>query len=263
MALYSAVENAEPFGTVFDGFVGAWIVLAVIVFFVLLWTRAPYGRHRRAGWGPELSARLGWIVMETPSLLLMLGMFLSAGKFNNAALWVFATLWSIHYVHRSWIWPFRARIGHRTMPWSVVAMAFAFNLINAWINGEWIFHRSGAYGADWLRSPVFVVGVGLFLFGMALNIVSDTALMRLRAGGQRDYSIPRGGAFRWVSCPNYLGEILEWTGWAVATWCLPGAAFAIWTFANLAPRALAHHRWYRENHPDYPARRKALIPGLI
>ncbi len=247
----------------FDEFVAAWIILAVIVFFVLLYTRAPYGRHRRAGWGPEFSARLGWIVMETPSLLLMVGMFVSAGEFDNAVLWVFVTLWSIHYVHRSWIWPFRARIGHRRMPWSVVAMALAFNVINAWINGEWLFHRSTAYGANWLWSPLFVVGLGLFLFGMTLNIASDTVLMRLRAGDQREYSIPRGGAFRWISCPNYLGEILEWIGWAIATWCLPGAAFAIWTVANLAPRALAHHRWYRENHPDYPPQRKALIPGLM
>jgi 3-oxo-5-alpha-steroid 4-dehydrogenase 1 len=33
--------------------------------------------------------------------------------------------------------------------------------------------------------------------------------------------------------------------------------------ANLVPRARAHHRWYRERFPDYPARRKALVPGLF
>ncbi|MEJ2006114.1 MAG: methyltransferase, partial [Cyclobacteriaceae bacterium] len=71
---------------------------------------------------------------------------------------------------------------------------------------------------------------------------------------------PEGGLFRWVSCPHYFGEILEWSGWAVLTWSLPGFAFALFTFANLAPRAIAHHRWYKEKYENYPANRKALIP---
>ena len=33
--------------------------------------------------------------------------------------------------------------------------------------------------------------------------------------------------------------------------------------ANLVPRALATHRWYRERFPDYPQDRKALIPFVL
>jgi len=80
--------------------------------------------------------------------------------------------------------------------------------------------------------------------------------------GETGYKIPHGGLFERVSCPNYLGEIIEWSGWALATWCLPGLSFAVWTFANLAPRARAHHRWYRAKFPEYPEERKALIPGV-
>ena len=32
---------------------------------------------------------------------------------------------------------------------------------------------------------------------------------------------------------NYFGELLEWTGFAVASWSWAGAVFAWWTFANL------------------------------
>ena len=64
--------------------------------------------------------------------------------------------------------------------------------------------------------------------------------------------MPRGGFFRWVSCPNYLGEMLQWSGFALATWSLPGLSFALWTVANLLPRAVAHHRWYRREFADYP-----------
>ena len=62
---------------------------------------------------------------------------------------------------------------------------------------------------------------------------------------------------------NYYGELLEWTGWAIATWSLAGASFAIWTFANLVPRALASHKWYIRQFPEYPKNRKAVIPYLL
>ena len=96
-----------------------------------------------------------------------------------------------------------------------------------------------------------------------MNLHADTCLIRLRGDGTGGYKIPHGGAYRWVSCPNYLGEILEWIGFAVATWSLTGAAFAVWTIANLFPRARDHHRWYQERFPDYPVERKALIPRLF
>ena len=59
------------------------------------------------------------------------------------------------------------------------------------------------------------------------------------------------------------GEIIEWIGWAILTWSLSGFVFAIWTIANLVPRAFTHHKWYQENFSDYPKNRKAIIPGII
>jgi 3-oxo-5-alpha-steroid 4-dehydrogenase 1 len=69
--------------------------------------------------------------------------------------------------------------------------------------------------------------------------------------------------FRYVSSANYTGEIILWCGWAMMSWTLAGLTFAIFTISNLAPRALSHHRWYRDTFPDYPKDRKALIPGLL
>jgi len=39
--------------------------------------------------------------------------------------------------------------------------------------------------------------------------------------------------------------------------------FLIWVIANLFPRALSHHKWYKEKFSDYPKNRKAIIPGII
>ena len=92
---------------------------------------------------------------------------------------------------------------------------------------------------------------------------SDRVLINLRKPGETGYKIPVGGGYRWVTAPNYLGEILEWTGWAILTWSTAGLSFAVFTMANLAPRAFSNHTWYRENFPDYPPERKALIPYLF
>ena len=51
-----------------------------------------------------------------------------------------------------------------------------------------------------------------------------------------------GGLFEYVSCGNFLGEIIEWTGFAIASWSSVSFAFAFFTICNLAPRAYSHHR---------------------
>jgi len=40
-------------------------------------------------------------------------------------------------------------------------------------------------------------------------------------------------------------------------------SFFIWTFINLVPRALSHHKWYHHKFSDYPKERKAIIPKII
>ncbi|WP_419163509.1 3-oxo-5-alpha-steroid 4-dehydrogenase [Candidatus Palauibacter sp.] len=133
------------------------------------------------------------------------------------------------------------------------------------INARFI-SELGDYGLQWLADPRFLAGVGVFAAGFVLNIHSDNILLRLRKSGEADgdgYSIPRGGAFRYVSCPNYLGELLEWGGWALATWSPGGLAFFTYTAANLIPRALGNHQWYRERFEGYPPNRKAVMPGFL
>ena len=82
----------------------------------------------------------------------------------------------------------------------------------------------------------------LFMAGMAVNLHSDHIIRNLRKPGDTRHYIPRGGMFRYVSSANYFGELLEWTGFAVASWSWAGAVFAWWTFANLAPRAASLYK---------------------
>jgi hypothetical protein len=43
-----------------------------------------------------------------------------------------------------------------------------------------------------------------------------------RRPGETGYKIPHGGLFRLVTGANFLGEIIEWGGWALAQCSLPG-----------------------------------------
>jgi 3-oxo-5-alpha-steroid 4-dehydrogenase 1 len=56
--------------------------------------------------------------------------------------------------------------------------------------------------------------------------------------------------FRYVTSANYLGEFTEWVGYAILTWSAAGAVFALWTFANLAPRAVKLHERYCDEFGD-------------
>ena len=239
-----------------------WLTLAVIVFLILIFVKAPYGRHKTKGWGVEISAKKGWIIMESiPAVLLTV--ILAIGHNRDLVVLFFWAIWTGHYVNRAWAWPNRAKLEQKVMPLSVVIFAVIFNTVNCLINGIWLFDLSGGYELSWLTDPRFIFGVVIFFFGMILNIKSDDILFSLRDDGSTGYKIPTGGLFEKVSSPNYLGEIIEWIGFAIATWSLAGFTFAIWTFCNLAPRAFAHHRWYKEEFSDYPEDRKALIPFVI
>ncbi len=241
----------------------AWLELALAVptFVALAVVPAPYGRHARAGWGPSVPARPGWMAMESPASLFFAAVYAAGAHRADLVPLVLLALWQAHYVNRAFLYPLRLRPGSR-LPLSVAVLAVAFNLLNGWVNARWI-SEIGRYPAPWLADPRFLAGAALLAAGFAINVSSDRVLRKLRAPGETGYRIPRGGAFDLVSCPNYLGEIVEWTGWAVATWSLPGLAFAAYTFANLAPRALAHHRWYQERFPDYPRERRALVPFVL
>jgi protein-S-isoprenylcysteine O-methyltransferase Ste14 len=238
------------------------IALAVQAFVLLLLVNAPYGRFTRTGWGPTISTRRAWIIFESPAVVVFAAIYFAGDNALETVPLIFFSIWQFHYIVRALIFPFRLRETGKRIPAIIVAIAIIFNLLNAYINARWISHL-GNYPLTWIASTPFLAGVMLFFVGWFINQHADLTLHRLRNPGETHYSIPRGGLYKQVSCPNYLGEIIEWTGWAIMTWSLAGLAFAILTIANLVPRAVATHRWYRNQFPDYPKSRRAVIPYLL
>ena len=148
------------------------------------------------------------------------------------------------------------------MPLVIVCSAIFFNSINGSING-YFFGNIGSYAGDWFHAANFWIGIVLFMVGFIINQRSDHILLNLRKGEEQGYKIPFGGLFKWIACPNHFGEIIEWIGFAVMAWSLSAFSFAIWSAANLIPRAMSHHLWYRDHFKDYPKERKAVIPFVV
>jgi hypothetical protein len=247
----------------FNILVYIWIAIAILLFPVLLKITAPYGRHARNDWGPMISNRAGWMLMELPALIVF-GFFLLRGDaLGNRIIFIAFILWIAHYFHRSLIYPFRISSSRKKMPVIILVFAVFFNCINGFLNGYWFGILSPGYPNSWLKDPRFITGIILFILGFIINQYHDRILLSLRKNGVKGYQIPERGLFRFVSCPNFLGEILEWAGFALMTWCLPSLSFFLWTFVNLVPRALDHHRWYRQHFTNYPKNRKAVIPFLL
>ena len=249
--------------------------------------KAPYGRHDTAAvaWGPRMSAALGWMVMEAVSVWWFLWVYCaSAGDAAFAfadARSVLAVLWLVHYTYRSFIYPVRAygwptfAQGPQTptMPVLVAVLAAAFNTMNAFINGAWLGAHA-EYAQGHLTSREFAFGTAVWAAGLASNIACDEMMLAQRAEARRGeadrssrkskYIIPRGFLFELVSAPNYLSEIVEWTGFATASGSPAASAFVVYVCSNLVPRALDHHSWYLATFGTaYPKNRRAIIPFLL
>ena len=238
------------------------VVIAVAVFVSLFFVTAPYGRYFRGNTALSVHGRLGWIIMEAPASLIFAACFVMNSQMITGTLIVFLIMWEIHYVDRSLLYPITRRISAKPLPLAILAAGLIFNTMNAYLNSHYLIANSDIYSEMWLRDIRFVFGLSFFLIGFFVNRYSDHILYRIRRKFQNEYSIPYGGLYHWVSCPNYLGEILIWIGWAVATWSPVAAAFSLWTIANLAPRARSHHQWYQNNFDDYPNERRALLPWI-
>ena len=256
----------EIFSTsVYYGVVWTMIGLAVIVFLTLHFVTAGYGMMYDRRWGPTVGNRSGWILMEAPAWLAMLLLWIFSERGSEVAPAVMGGLFMLHYTQRTFVFPFLLK-GKGKMPLSIILMGVTFNTINAYMIGGWLFHVApvGLYTSEWLATPQFIIGTVIFFVGMGINIHSDHVIRSLRRPGDTRHYIPRRGMYHYVASGNYFGEFVEWCGYAVLTWSLGGLAFAIWTFANLAPRARSIHKRYIGEFGEEYARlgRKYLIPFI-
>ncbi|KAJ8246154.1 hypothetical protein GJAV_G00264230 [Gymnothorax javanicus] len=240
------------------------VMIVVGFMYLLIQTRrpTPYGRYATAlsAHCIMIPARMAWLIQELPSFLVPVALIWGSGSNFGTAHCLLSGTFCVHYFHRSFIYPLLTK--GRPFPLRTVIAAFIFCTANGYLQGHYILH-CGQYDASWLTDIRLPIGLTLFLLGMAINIHSDHILRNLRNPGEVTYKIPRGGMFEYVSSANYFGEIVEWYGFAIATWSLPALSFALLTMCFIGPRAYHHHRFYQEKFEGYPRSRKALVPFIF
>ncbi|RNF06713.1 3-oxo-5-alpha-steroid 4-dehydrogenase [Trypanosoma conorhini] len=282
------------------------LAMAVVTYLTLRLVRvAPYGRHAEGTFlGPTVPAPLSWALQECPTLLSVTyylfveypchSLGCSGGQWTRIALedtWGQAAravadglaslhlgllLFVIHYVHRSLLYPLLLRSG-TPVPIEITLAATLYCLLNGRLQLLANIRDSPAVPRLPLDSMshmmLFFVGSVVFFAGMWVNLFSDYHLLRLKEQPpKRTRKIPHGGLFEYVSCANFLGEIVEWGGYTLVVWSttaaskpeagLAACSFFLYVMANLLPRGQAHHAWYIKHFGDaYKAlRRRAVVP---
>lgn len=218
-------------------------LLGVVVFIVLQFVTPAYGMTFNSRWGMSVRSNLGWFIMESPVFFTMLMLYFISLYYHirpfNIVTFVMFVFFEFHYFQRSFVFPLLMR-GQSRMPITIIALGFLFNTTNAVMQGGWLFFFAAqdAYPISWFWSPQFIVGTLIFLFGMVVNIYSDRVIREMRQNDMdNNYYLPHGWPFDRVSSANYLGEVLEWLGFAILTWSVSGLVFLLWTCANIIPRS--------------------------
>eukprot|EP00063_Salmo_salar_P052262 XP_014027097.1 PREDICTED: 3-oxo-5-alpha-steroid 4-dehydrogenase 2 isoform X1 [Salmo salar] len=205
-----------------------FIVSGVAYLFWQTRFQTPYGRYVTSDGTPGRTcpAKLAWFLQELPSFLVPMLLLLSTD--TQPSLGKDLLLWTfcLHYFQRTFIYSLLTK--GRPSPLYIVFSAVVFCSVNGFLQGHYMLHCA-TYDDAW----------------------------------QTDIRLYTGGMFEYVSGANFFGEILEWCGYALATWSLPTFSFALFTMCSIGPRAFHHHRYYQEKFEDYPQSRKAVIPFIL
>lgn len=174
-------------------------------------------------------------------------------------------LWSAHYLKRT-LEVFFVHRSHRRMPFhELIGAPIYYCLFGVWIALNLVDPDYHPVRIEWEW-----VGIAVFAVGEIGNFYHHLILRRLRKDPtQQGHSIPRGGMFKWVSCPHYFFEVLSWLGFFLATLCLASLGFLVISLVVVAARAMDKHKVYlkefdgQEGRELYPQGRKAMIPFLF
>ena len=225
-----------------------------------------YGRFASDKMGVNLNPKLGWWLMEIPATVSFLWFYVQGPHATELMPLFLAAIWCIHYGNRGWFFPLSIRVvPGKKASFSITVMALGMFVtgIHGYLNARWFSDLAPHLTNAWFTDPRFLIGLLVYETGYLTILRSEYIVRHLRDTPGTDYKIPYGGAYKWVSSPQYLGELTAWLGLTIMTWGLPGLVIFLISAGNLVPRAFQTQKWYREKFPDYPAERKAIIPYVL
>jgi protein-S-isoprenylcysteine O-methyltransferase Ste14 len=268
-SLFSSLEDEQVFH---HRLCMGMLYISPFTFLFLRYVFPPnWGKTYETLLGPTVPPRIAWCLFEVPNLYWAAFCYYLTDRNVPTPNMILLALFVGHYINRAIVYPLTLNAHTKPLPLEIVLAANMYTNINGYIQAQALC-QFATYPDDYLQHPRFWLGMILFVTGVAINWQSDDILRNLRkpptkqsqadAIGKSNYVIPNGGFFRYVSAPHYMGEILEWTGFALAAQSWASLSFVVFTCANLMPRGWAHHQWYLEHFKDYPRERTAVVPFL-
>lgn len=168
-----------------------------------------------------------------------------------------------HFIKRELESLFIHRFSNATMP----VLRLPINCSHYWILcgtniAYYLFHpRYSAPFEDNL--PVIGALLLTFFFSEMMNLATHVHLRNLRPRGSKERKIPYGYGFDITSCANYTWEILAWLSFCILTNTLVGWFFLLVATGQMTEWALKKHKQYKNQFPNYPKNRKAIIPFIL
>lgn len=114
---------------------------------------------------------------------------------------------------------------------------------------------------------VGAAGIALFLFGSWMNTYSEYTRYRWKQDPRNHERLYTSGLFRYTRHPNYLGDVISFTGLCLIsgrwlTGLIPLIMLAGFIFANIPLLDLHLHEHYGAEFDRYATRTRKLIPFL-
>lgn len=224
-----------------------------------------------------------------PSLLIRLSPFFPFSLHPIARHSGSPTTQVLHYLYRALLSPLLNPSMSPIHP-LIITAGWSFQLLNALSLAGFLGGHAHTTTSSWHAaphsSPRMALGLAIWAAGFAGTVWHDDALREVRRAARRQqhqqrasaadgkeklgveklYVIPEAGLFRWVLCPHYLCEWVEWAGFWVmcGAGCVPARSFVVNEVASMLPRALQVRRWYVARFGEAKvAGRRAVLPGLL
>jgi len=217
----------------------------------------------------------------TNTLVILLGIFLSGGLDSRTALLTgVVVIWAVRLGYFLFG---RIRKAGKDDRFDELKPSF-FRFLNVWtIQGLWItFTLAAALAA--VTSSVkkdldafAIIGLLLWLFGFAFEIIADSQKTRFKANSQNDGKFIQTGLWSKSRHPNYFGEIVLWIGvaviafpvlqgWQFATLISPLFVILLLTKVSGIPllEKKADEKWGgQEDYERYKKNTPVLIPKIM
>ncbi|EEQ33605.1 Very-long-chain enoyl-CoA reductase [Microsporum canis] len=175
------------------------------------------------------------------------------------------TLLTLHFIKRELETILVHRFSVSTMPFTYVFRNSAHYWLLGGVNlAYWVFSPSSPTATSDPNPALLYAGLVLFIVGQLSNLSTHLTLRNLRKPGSTERVIPTGFGFDWVTCPNYLFEVMAWVGvylvsglnWSVLLFLVVGAG----TMMKWASQK--EKRYRREFGDKYKKKRFVMLPGL-